>query len=143
MNEKNPNTLLFALVLIAIPAFFHGFWSGSYKPEGLGTFWIGPISTTAPYAFLALLFLAHSPKSPKSAWCGAGLAWLSMMAFTVFLISQTPGPRVTSTMGIAMVFTPFVYIPFLLLPYLVGAIAGWLWSRWEEKKYPKNSSPFR
>ena len=143
MSEKNSNTLPFALALVAIPAFFHAAWTGSYKPEGLGTFWIGPISTTAPFAFLALLFLAHSPRSLKAAYCGTGLAWLSMMAFTVFLISQTPGPDVTSTMGIAMVFTPFVYIPFLLLPYLVGAIVGWLWSRWEEKKYPIDSSPFR
>ena len=143
MNEKNSNALLFALVLVAIPALFHAFWKGSYKPEGLGIFWIGPISTTAPFVFLALLFLAHSPKSHKSARLGAGLAWMSMMAFTVFLISQTPGPDVTSTMGIAMVFTPFVYIPFLLLPYLVGAILGWLWTRWEVKKYPIDSSPFR
>jgi len=143
MTEKNSNTLLFAFVLVAIPAMFHAVWSGSYKPEGLGAFWIGPISTTAPYVFLALLFLAHSPRSPKSAYCGTGAAWLSMTAFTVFLISQTSGPEVTSTMGIAMAFTPFVYIPFLLLPYLVGAIVGWLWSRWEEKKHPKNYSPFQ
>jgi len=139
--KKRSNTLLFAIVLVAIPAFFHALCKGAYKPDDLGTFWIGPISTTSPYVFLALLFLAHYPKSQRSAYCGASMAWLSMMAFTVFLISQAPGPKISSTMGIAVVFTPFVYIPFLVLPYLVGAIVGGLWTWWVKKRSQELSSP--
>jgi hypothetical protein len=56
-----------------------------------------------------------------------------MMAFTVFLIFQTPGPKLSSTMGIAAGMTPFFYVPFLFLPYIVGTIAGMFWSRKENK----------
>lgn len=125
MNARTPLALLFALTfLITIPTFVHALWMGAYKPNDLRTFWIGPISTTIPYVVLALLFLAHcfnlKSKSQRSAYCGAIMAWLSMMAFTVFLIFQTPGPKLSSTMGIAALFTPFCYIPFLVLPYIIG-----------------------
>ena len=132
MIKEDSNPVAFALWLVAIPAFFHAIWKGAYKPDGLGTFWIGPISTTAPYVFLALLFWAHCQRSPRSAYYGASLAWLSMMAFTVFLTSQSPGPKVTSTMGIAVGMTPLIYIPFLVFPYIVGAIVGWIWTKWEK-----------
>ena len=139
MDARNSIALLFALViLIAIPFFLHASCEGAYKPEGWGTFWIGPISTTLPYVFLALLFLAHcfdrKSKSLTPAYCGAVTAWLCMMAFTVFLIFQTPGPRVTSTMGIAVGLTPFFYIPFLVLPYAAGSIVGWLWTKKESQQ---------
>ncbi|NOY43429.1 MAG: hypothetical protein GXP26_16540 [Planctomycetes bacterium] len=135
MSDKSMNPTLFAFsFLVAIPAVVHGLFEGAYQPDNLGTFWIGPISTTAPYVFLALLFLAHYPKSQRSAYCGASMAWLSMMAFTVFLISQTPGPKISSTMGIAVGMTPIIYIPFLVLPYIGGAIVGWLWKKMEEKR---------
>jgi len=137
------NMLLFAIVSVAIPAFFHTLCEGAYKPDDLRTFWIGPISTTIPYVFLAVLFLAHYLNSQRSAYCGASMAWLSMMAFTVFVVSQTPGPKISSTMGIAVVLSPFAYIPYLVLPYIVGTIVGELWTWREKKRQPENFPPFR
>jgi len=145
--RKNAIALSFALMfLIAVPVFVHVLCKGAYKPNDQSTFWIGPVSTTVPYVFLAVLFLAHcavlKSKSRRSAYCGAIMAWLSMMAFTVFLISQTPGPKISSTMVFAAAFTPLFYIPFLVLPYIVGVIASWLWQkqRCPETKVPV---PFR
>jgi uncharacterized membrane protein YhaH (DUF805 family) len=101
-----------------------------------GTYWIGPISTTIPYFFLALLFLAHcfdlKSRSRRSAYCGAVMAWVAMMASTVFIIFHIPG-KMTSTMGLAVAFTPFCYIPFLVVPYIVGAIVGRLWTKWKDR----------
>ena len=48
------------------------------------------------------------------------MAWLGMMAFTTFVIFQAPGPKHSSTIGIAVALTPFCYIPFLFLSYIVG-----------------------
>ncbi len=140
MNRSDTIKWRFAIVfLIAIPVLVHALYRGAYKvnPTDHETFWIGPISTTIPYVFLTLLFLAHcfdlKSKSRRSAYCGAIVAWVAMMAFTVFiLVSHTPG-RMTSTMGLAMAFTPVCYIPFLIVPYVVGASIGALWSRWKDK----------
>lgn len=134
MDRRNTAALLFASVgLIAIPALVHAMFKGAYMPKDAGTFWIGPISTTLPYVFLALLFFAHcivlKSRPRTSAYCGALIAWLCMMVFTAFLISQPPAPRMTSTMGIAAALTPFIYIPFLVLPYFVGTIFGSLWTK--------------
>ena len=133
MNRRDVIKLWFTIVfLIAIPVLVHALFKGAYQMDNRGTFWIGPISTTVPYLFLTLLFLAHcallKTKSRESAYCGAIAAWLGMMAFTVFLFLQTPGPKHSSTMGIAVALTPFCYIPFLFLPYIVGAIVGLFWS---------------
>ncbi|MEN6365630.1 MAG: hypothetical protein ABFC88_02315 [Thermoguttaceae bacterium] len=124
------------IVLVVIPAVVHTLLVGAYKFEYGGTFWIGPISTTVPYVFLTLLFLAHcfdlKSRSRRSAYCGAVMAWIGMMAFTIFIVSHTPG-RMTSTMGLAMAFTPVCYIPFLVVPYIVGAIGGRFWTKWKEE----------
>ncbi|MDZ7617468.1 MAG: hypothetical protein U1E05_10715 [Patescibacteria group bacterium] len=130
------------VVLFAIPVVIHTLCRGAYKVPPDGTFWIGPISTTMPYVFLALLFLAHcfalKSRSRRSAYCGAIMAWISMMAFTVFIVSHTPG-RMTSTMGLAMAFTPVCYIPFLVVPYIIGAIGGRLWTKWKDRQLPQRS----
>jgi hypothetical protein len=120
----------------------HTLYKGSYVVDLNGerhTFWIGPLSTTLPFAFLACLFLAHCQRyrrrvtdsTPvafaRPAYWGATLAWLSMMGFTLYLTSQAPGPETSSTMGIAVMLTPLFYLPLLILPYIVGAIAGRIW----------------
>lgn len=147
MINQNANVVLFALVAVAIPALIHTVWQGSYQPEGLGTFWIGPVSTTIPFVCLSVLFLAHcydlEPTRRRSAYCGAGLAWICMMALTVLLIFQPPGPKVSSTMGIAVGLTPIIYLPLLAVPYLLGALIGKLWTKREEKKEREAPSVFR
>ena len=138
---------LLAIVSVAIPALVHLFWRGSYMLEGLGAFWIGPISTTLPFVFLAILFLAHyfdlKSQSCKPAYCGLFLAWPCMMAFTTFIILQTPVPRMTSTMAIAVFLTPFLYIPLIVLPYFAGMLAGDFWAVCEEEKDREAPSVFR
>jgi hypothetical protein len=139
----NRINLWFAILLVAVPALIHALFRGSYvvDPDGYRrTFWIGPISTTIPFVFLALLFLAHcqrykrsgsvSATFPKSAYWGSAMAWLAMIAFTLFVASQPPGPKVSSTMAIAVVMTPFFYVPLLLFPYAFGTIVGRFWSKW-------------
>ena len=143
MNSRDAIKFRFAIALVAIPAVVHAVFEGSYvinPGKDHQTFWIGPISTTIPYLFLALLFLAHcdllKSKPRRSAYCGAIMAWLGMMAFTTFLICQTPGPKMSSTMGIAVGLTPFCYIPFLFVPYTGGTIGGALWTKWKGRSSP-------
>lgn len=139
MNGNNATKLWFTLVfLVMIPALVHTFLEGPYVVNPGGNrrvFWIGPVSTTLPYLFLAFMFLAHCTllrsRSQISAYCGAVAAWLGMMGFTIFLILQTPGPKSSSTMGIAVAMTPFCYIPFLFLPYIAGTMVGAFWSGWK------------
>ncbi len=125
-----------AIVLVALPAAVHAMNVGLYVIDSNGnhsTFAIGPISTTLPYVCLALVFLAHSELfralSFHTAYGGAVLAWMCMMAFTMFIISHPRGPALSSTGGIAVFFTPFFYIPFLVVGYLVGAVSGRLYER--------------
>lgn len=137
MNVSKSDMSLFALSLVIIPAFVHAFRMGSYKSEVFGgTYWVGPISTTVPYVGLAMLFLAHcydlKPCVRRSAYATAAIAWLSMMAFTVFLICQNPDPNATSTTGISMVLTPFFFTPFLIIPYLVGSIISMFWTKHDD-----------
>jgi hypothetical protein len=157
----------FAIVfLVAIPAMVHAIFEGAYvvtsdgqpvsykyvelppnspaggkhvaNPDpGRRGYWIGPVSSTLPFIFLALLFLAHcfdlKSRSRKSAYCGAIAAWLSMMGFTIFIIAQYRSPHLSSTAGIGIMLAPFRYIPFLFLPYIVGTIIGVFWSRRENQ----------
>jgi hypothetical protein len=126
--------------LIAIPAWVHTLLKGSFvvNPDRDGwTFWVGPISTTIPYVFLALLFLSHcfdlKSKSRRSAYCGAVMAWVGMMAFTVFLTFQAPGPSRGAFIGLAMGVTDVCYVPFLVVPYIVGTIVGRIWTKRKDK----------
>jgi hypothetical protein len=147
MERANKSRYGFAVLLVAIAALVHTWFTGSYivDPHGYQrTFWIGPVSTTLPFAFLALAFLVHSERLrrvhrdaasfARPAYWGASAAWLAMMAFTAYLIGQTPGPKTSSTMAIALFMTPFCYLPFLVVAYPCGAIAGSLWSKWKNAK---------
>lgn len=134
--------LVFCAFLVGVPALIHFLNSGAYLQNtatNRRTFWVGPISTSIPFGLLALLFLAHSRAGQtnsrtssfsRSAVFGTILAWLTMMAFTEFLINLTPGPQNSSTMGIAVMLTPFFYIPLLFVPYAIGAAAGQISGRW-------------
>ena len=164
-NRRDAIGFWFAIAFVAIPALVHALFEGQYvvnsdgrpvtyefverfnspakgayvaNPDvGRRTFWIGPVSSTLPFVFLALLFLAHcgriKSKSRRSAFCGSVAAWLGMMAFTIFVISHPPSPHLSSTIGIAAALTPFCYIPFLFSSYVVGAIVGAFWSRCEDR----------
>jgi len=148
VNDRTSNALLFTLVQVVIPAFVSVYCRGIYVSKDLGAFWIGPYSTSIPYAVLALIFLVHrfgfnslvdrsgfTSESHRGAYCGASMAWLSMMTFTVFIICQTYQPRSSAFVGIVMVRTFYWYIPLLVLPYIIGAIVGKLWTKKEEGKY--------
>jgi hypothetical protein len=164
MNRTNTVFYYFAIVLlVAIPALVHTFFQGAYvvtsdgkplsytyikpppnSPEpgkyvvnpdpGRRGYWVGPISSTLPFIFLALLFLAHCfdlrSTSRLPAYCGAIAAWISMMGFTLYIIGQYRAPRLSSTTGIGIMLTPFRYLPFFLVPYGLGTIGGKLWNRW-------------
>jgi hypothetical protein len=139
MNRKDAIKLWFTIVfLLVIPASVHTLFEGAYvvNPDAYRrTFWIGPVSTTVPYLILTVSFLAHcsmlKSHSRRSAYCGAVAAWLGMMAFTIFLIFQNPGPKHSSTMAIAVGLTPFFYIPVLFFSYILGTILDAFWRHWE------------
>ncbi len=131
MSRQESSVLPFSLSLVAIPAFVHMFRAGLYKSDIFGgTFGVGPVSTTIPYVCLAVLFVAHcfdlGSRPRRQAYVTASIAWLCMMAFTVFLVSQSRVQGITSTSGMAMIMTPFFFIPFLLVPYLVVSIINTL-----------------
>lgn len=167
MSRNTVKLLLTIVFIVAIPAFLHFLFEGAYvvtsngrpvsyryvklppgspvqgkyvaNPDpGRRNYWIGPVSSTLPFIFLALLFLAHcfdrKSRSRMPAYCGAGAAWLSMMGFTIFIIAQYRSPHLSSTIGIAVMLTPFCYLPFLFVPYAIGATVGMLWNKWKVKE---------
>ncbi len=139
VDEKNSKSILFALAMVIIPALFH--FGRGIQNDG-GAFWPEIISTSGPYVFLALLFLAHFQKSQRSAYCGAITAWLIMVGCTVYLIFLTPSPKGESMLAIVVVL-PIVSIPYLILPsFISGATAGRVWAKWEEKAQKRCQEPF-
>lgn len=143
MQRIFASKFMIADLMVALPAVVHVFCSGSYvlDPVNNNTFWIG-LSTTLPFAALAGLFLVHcawlGPRRgepgdrliPRAAAWGAGVAWTAMMALTVYIVSHPAGPESSSTMAIAVMFTPFFYLPPLIAGYACGAFAGTLSARW-------------
>jgi hypothetical protein len=104
--------------------------------------WDLAVSATIPYVFLMLLFLAHCeryerkrvkaalPAFPHAACWGVAAAWGAMLWYSVQLIESMAAPqRLSSTMGIAVFLTPFIYMPFLAVPYAAGVLAGSVYSR--------------
>jgi len=47
-----------------------------------------------------------------------------MMGFTLLLVLQSPGPTTTSTMAMAVFFSPFFYLPILVASYLLGSLVA-------------------
>lgn len=139
MDRSTRTTLYLAALLVGVPEIVNAIYSGSYviDPDGnRRTFWIGPISTTVPFVILAIVFFSHRAVSRAAYW-GAGAAWLSMMGLTMFLISQAPGPQSSSTMAIAVLFTPICYLPVLVVPYALGTVVG----RFVNRSALRQSSP--
>ena len=121
------------IVFVVIPIIVHSFFKGSYVigPEyDRRSFWIDPVGTTLPYIILAVVFFIHSLKLKNknvSSYAGAIMAWFSMMGFTYYLINQasgSDGSELSSTLGIAIVLTPFFYIFVLAVSYTIGSMIG-------------------
>lgn len=129
MHISRPNRArlegLFLLVFcIAIPLALHITFRGSHLDTGGGehrTYWIDPIGTTLPFVGLAALVMRRTrtlaDRSPLPTYLGGALGWLAMMGFSLYLASLPAGPDSSSTMGVAIIFTPLFYLPYLLLPY--------------------------
>ena len=132
------------VVLVGIPGMAHAVnLSRFVGPLGQETIrWESPISATIPYVLLMLIFLAHCeryerkrtkttmPVFPHAACWGAAAAWAAMLWYSVQLIEELATPsRLSSTMGIGVMLSPFIYMPFLVVPYAAGAVAGSAYSR--------------
>ena len=124
--------LLFPLVCcVLVPLVANLIFRGSYVipgPNGGRTFWIGPIGSTLPFIALAVIFAVHAgaceEKSPYPAYVAGALGWLGLAGFTLYLVSQPAGPKSSSTMAVAVLFSPFFYLPYLVVPYVIGAMIG-------------------
>ena len=92
------------------------------------TYWIGPISTTIPFVIWALFtlglgFLARNNAGHiRAALAGYLTGWLAMTAFVFWIILLPKGPETSSTMGIALMFTPFFIAPIFPVFFLPGYI---------------------
>ncbi len=145
MNTATKRKWGFTAALVGVPAVANTLHAGSYLVDPYGTFWIGPIGTTLPFVFLALLFWAHCGRSerskrvksgavfPCSATMGAGAAWLAMQGFTQFLLSHPAGPQVSSTQAIAVVLTPLCYLPLLVVGYITGILTNRVRGAWSQR----------
>ena len=136
MNIYRGREIRLAIVsgIVGVPALLHTVFAGGHIIKQGRAMWIGPISTTIPFALLAIFFLAHcerllrkqpssnDPHRLRSAYVGVATAWLAMMALTVFAICHPFVQRVSSTMGIVVLMTPFFYLPLLFFPYVIGAV---------------------
>jgi hypothetical protein len=143
MDRRDAIKWRFAIFLVAIPALIHVFFGGLYaaNADAIGrAFWMPfVVSTTIPYVFLALLFLAHCGRLKlnrrRSAYCGAVLAWLAMMVFSISLVSPTHSRIGPTGATLTIALTPFCYLPFLFGPYVFGAIIGMFWNdKWKDDK---------
>lgn len=138
MNKRNATKIIFATVLIVVPASIHAIFGVIHASNAVGLarkFWIQyPLSMTIPYIFLGLLFLAHcdflKTKSRTSAYSGAIGAWLGMMTYSSSLVFRSYSEIGPTGATLAVVLTPFFYLPFLILPYAVGTAVGILWNKW-------------
>lgn len=122
-------------LLVSVTLFFC--YSGAYVRVTLSdryTYWIGPVSTTIPFAFWALVTLSVAARGRK--WPGHLRAtsygymagWLAMTAFSLWIVSLPRGPESSSTMAIAVMLTPILFVPlfpiFFLLGYVISKFFG-------------------
>ncbi len=139
MNPSDLNKYAFAILVVGVPGLVHAVFAASHYAGSNPTLdWFRtwyPVSLTAPFAFLALLFLAHcdwlKSKSRQPAYCGTLAALIAMSAVSFYIVFNTPseadvGPTAAS---ISIILTPFYYLPFLVFAYVPGAIAGRLRTR--------------
>lgn len=133
MNQPKGAGLLFVSLLVSLG--LHQCFSGSHvfvTPSDTLTFWIDPIGTTLPFAFWALISLAilFIPSSRtihlQASLIGYAMGWSAMTSFVLWIISLPQGPNLSSTMGIAVFFTPILFAP--LFP--IFFVPGYLLSRY-------------
>ena len=126
-TSRRTLALVMAGSLLASAGLYCSF-SGAYvrsMPDDRCTYWIG-LSTTIPFAFWALvtLFVAsmrrEKPDHLHATTCGYAAGWMAMTAFSMWIVSFPRGPESTSTMGIAVVLTPFLFLPIFPVLFLVG-----------------------
>jgi hypothetical protein len=137
--EKLFPALSFYLILLFIAFMVNIFTEGAYISQSgkdKSTYWIGAIGTTIP--FLVLLFITtldilSGRKHNQSQWLpfiGYLFSWLSMMSLTLWIVNLEPFSGISSTMGIAVFFTPIVYVFLFPIPYMSGRLLCWLILRW-------------
>lgn len=138
MHEARPWLALFLVPSLLTSLLLHQIFSGAYvqaTPADSYTYFIGPISTTIPFAFWALVtfLVAMFRRRPShvAAMIGGYLAgWIGMTAFTFWIVSLPQTFSHSSTMSIAIVMTAIMYAAIfpVLFPfgYLIAIV---LWHR--------------
>jgi hypothetical protein len=131
MNLRSTLLLIVGVSLIASMLLHHSF-AGAYVYSTASdryTYWIGPVSTGIPFVFWAVvtIFVAsirpirreqHDPL--LAILCGYIAGWLGMTAFTVWIVSLPRGPEHSSTIGIAVALTPFLFAPIFPILFSLG-----------------------
>lgn len=142
-NMTNAQKLLVSILLISSLASvsMYAILSGSYVRTSAAdqfTYWIGPSSTTIPFFFWALitLMVGTTRKGQRihvfSTLSGYVAGWVAMTAYGCWIVSLPAGPPSTSTMGIAVVFTPIVFLLIFPIPFGAGYFTArrFLRQRW-------------
>ena len=133
-------------ILVAIAALLNHTRSGIYvleTPSDRYVYWIDAVGTTLPCFILAGLAWLHILRRIRMRTtlappvCGFIAGWSVMIAFTLFVTSTPRHPELvrSSTIGIAIVLTPFIYA-FLSILACLGTIA--VISQWMQRKPVKN-----
>lgn len=129
MNIKPRSIWFLVSILVALIINLGATGSHVYNP-GNRVFWIDPFTTTLPYVALLVITLRYLSKHEKNNLgivqpvCAYIGSWISMVIFTFWLISLEPGPRHSSTMGIAILFTPMFFLASAIPGYMVGWVFG-------------------
>ena len=146
MNSRCTLVLIIAISLV-LSVLLHYIYSGAYRQTTSSdryTYWIGPVSTSVPFAFWALvtLFVASKgrgrPKHLLATMYGYVAGWFAMMIFSLWIIWLPKGPEHSSTIAIAVCLTPFLFVPifpilFLLAYFIVASL-------WRAKHGPQESN---
>ncbi|HPC65276.1 MAG TPA: hypothetical protein PK525_11725 [Anaerohalosphaeraceae bacterium] len=147
-NKRNKFEKLYPFLVVYLILMFIAFMvnivkEGAYVSQtdkGKSTYWIGAIGTTIPFLILstiAFLDILNGWKRNQSRWLpfsGFLCGWLSMMSFTLWVITLEPFSGISSTMGIAVLFTPIIYIFLFPIPYWAGRLVCWFLLRWLKKQ---------
>lgn len=127
-NTKTPLVLILAVSLLA-SALLYDSLSGAYiraTSTDHFTYWIGPLSTTIPFIFWAMVtWIVGSKRQGQrnhvlSTAGGYVTGWMAMTAFGFWIVSFPRGPQATSTMSIAVVTTPFLFLSFFPVAFVAG-----------------------
>ena len=141
--EKIYPFLSLYLVLLFFVFVVNVFKEGAYISQSdhdKSTYWIGAVGTTIPFlvlAFVTALDILNGWKRNQNLWLsfsGFFCGWLSMMSFTLWIINLEQFSGISSTMGIAVLFTPVVYLLLFPVPYCLGRLFCMLLLRWQKNR---------